>query len=166
MQYNLFFFQTPDKSNLFTIPQLAKELGFLCIQPPMSDHVKCKDLLVACEFFLLSAISKLWLICKSSMLFFKLLWILWEGSACGEQRDQIMSQVVSYKGFKTMEIMKPSPQKVITVFYKRRWFMKGSNYRALTRNKNYCYFKVVWIADHLWKVVSYERYLVTYKLLL
>lgn len=100
------------------------------------------------------------------MLFFKLLWILWEGSACGEQRDQIMSQVVSYKGFKTMEIMKPSPQKVITVFYKRRWFMKGSNYRALIRNKNYCYFKVVWIADHLWKVVSYERYLVTYKLLL
>ena len=44
--------------------------------------------------------------------------------------------------------------------------MKGSNYRALTRNKNYCYFKVVWIADHLWAVVSYERYLVTYKLLL
>ena len=44
--------------------------------------------------------------------------------------------------------------------------MKGSNFRALTRNKNYCYFKVVWIADHLWEVVSYERYLVTYKLLL
>ena len=42
--------------------------------------------------------------------------------------------------------------------------MKGSNYRALTRNKNY--FKVVWRADHLWEVVSYERYLVTYKLLL
>lgn len=48
-----FFFQTPDKSNLFTLRQLAKELGFPCIQPPMSDHVKCKDLLVACEFFLL-----------------------------------------------------------------------------------------------------------------
>lgn len=43
--------------------------------------------------------------------------------------------------------------------------MKGFNYRALTRNKNYCYFKVVWIADHLWEVVAYERYLVTYKLL-
>lgn len=54
-----FFFQTPDKSNLFTLPQLAKELGFPCIQPPMSDHVKCEDLLVACEFFLLYAISKL-----------------------------------------------------------------------------------------------------------
>ena len=46
-----------------------------------------------------------------------------------------------------MEIMKPPPQKVITATYKRWLFMKGSNNRGLTGNKNYYYyyFKVVWI---------------------
>ena len=47
----------------------------------------------------------------------------------------------------------PSPQKVVTVAYKRWSFTRRSNYRALT-GKNL----VLWIDGRLWKVDPYERW--------
>ena len=64
-----------------------------------------------------------------------------------------MGQVVAYKKLKTIEILKPSLQKVVAASYGRWSFTRvwDPKYRAIYGNT-----LVFWIGARLWEVVALE----------